>query len=139
MAGRTTKQKQPQQQQQTVKKTALKRKLVQSSTKPPQQHKKMVIKKATPVLQKKKQRDVLKSLSTKHSAGRKAVRVELDRAAQDCGVSEVLRGVGKPAELTEEQQQQQRRQLRESEAKGYEEHQSAVKDAVADLAQLMSA
>ncbi|KAJ2634260.1 hypothetical protein GGF40_004315 [Coemansia sp. RSA 1286] len=76
--------------------------------------------------------------STKHSAGRKDVCESLDRVAMDCSVSEMLRGVGKAPELTDEQKISMAREKREMQAAEYEQHQTAVTATVDELAQLMS-
>ncbi|KAJ2867707.1 hypothetical protein FB639_004920 [Coemansia asiatica] len=76
--------------------------------------------------------------STKHTAGRKDVCESLDRVAMDSSVSEMLRGVGKMPELTEEQKISFAKKKREMRAAEYEQHQSAVTAAVDELAQLMS-
>ncbi|KAJ1822655.1 hypothetical protein LPJ56_000642 [Coemansia sp. RSA 2599] len=76
--------------------------------------------------------------STKHNAGRKDVCESLDRAVMDSSVSEMLRGVGKASELTEEQKVSLARKKRETQAIEYEQHQSAVTATVDELAQLMS-
>ncbi|KAJ1722514.1 hypothetical protein LPJ53_003073 [Coemansia erecta] len=84
-------------------------------------------------------RQIKSPFSTKHNAGRKDLCMSLDQALlADGGVSEALRGVGRPPAMTSDERLRLAREQREHKAADYEQYQTAVTQTVDDLAQLMS-
>ncbi|KAJ2777580.1 hypothetical protein GGI15_004457 [Coemansia interrupta] len=84
-------------------------------------------------------RQIKSPFSTKHNAGRKDLCKSLDQALiADGGVSEALRGVGRPPAMTSDEKLRLVREQREHKAADYEQYQTAVTQTVDDLAQLMS-
>ncbi|KAJ2770710.1 hypothetical protein IWQ56_002065 [Coemansia nantahalensis] len=76
--------------------------------------------------------------STRHTAGRRDLCRALDRKVVGTQVGDTLRGIGGPEAPTAAQIEQRAREARELAARAYERQQSAVDDAVGELARLMS-
>ncbi|KAJ2391823.1 hypothetical protein GGI05_002838, partial [Coemansia sp. RSA 2603] len=84
-------------------------------------------------------RQVKSPFSIKHNAGRKDLCKSLDQALlADGGVSEALRGVGRPQAMSTDERLRLAREQREHKAADYEQYQTAVTQTVDELAQLMS-